>query len=310
MPDDTMSAAGGGPARDERPAAKVPVQGDGERAGADVGQLLTAGAPAATGPAATGSGATGPGTGRPLAARARAAPGRLGAVAGWTAAAIVIAGVAWMLTAVITYWTTYPVLTMQGWQTLTYGARSAQVSFQVHNSGTGEAEKCVAYLRLGSHQLIARKAPAVPAHGIGGFFITYRLRPGWHPRLAYAWATCGAARTARQAVPDVTAVSLVAGHPRLAARGGLTTARFQVHNLGSQLAIGCRAFLRLSTAVVVDGTALQPDLPGHAAAAFSVRYDPAAHTGTPAAAWAQCTDPAAGRGHVSSSRAYLRPRAR
>jgi hypothetical protein len=278
VPDDRTSAAGGGPATDDSAAARVPAQG-GELAGAGPGQLLTAGSPAAA--------------------------GRLGAVAGWTAAAIAVAGLAWLLTAVITYWTTYPVLTMQGWQTLSYGARSAQVSFRVHNSGTGDAGNCVAHLQLGSDQLLTRKTPAVPAHGIGGFFITYRLRPGSHPQLGYTWATCGTVRTARQAVPTVTAVSLVAGHARLTTRAGLTTARLGVRNLGSQLVLGCRAFLRLSTAVVVGGTALQPDLPGHAAAAFSVRYDPVAHPGRPAAAWAQCTDPAAGHGYVSSKRAYL-----
>src|SRR5580693_1235638 len=57
-------------------------------------------------------------------------------VLGWAAATVGIAGLAWLLNSLITSWTSYATLTVTKWQMLTYGPRSAQLRFSVHNSGT------------------------------------------------------------------------------------------------------------------------------------------------------------------------------
>lgn len=286
--DSPARSAGDGPGGGERTIARVPAQAGGDGQGTRLAPgSRPAPAPPAIRPSPRGRGLAGP-------------------AAGWTAAALAVAGSAWLLTSLITYWTSYAIIGVTGWQTLTYGARSAQVSFSVHNSGSAEAGDCVAHLQLGHRRVIARNVPAVPAHGIGQFFVTYRLRHGAVPALGYAWATCGDASTRRQRVPTVALVSLVTSQPQITVARGGTTVRFRVRNLGSQPAAGCHALMRLSSGVAVTGAAPQPRLSGGASAVFSVRYDPAAHAGSPAAAWAQCPDSSAGEGLISSNRVYLR----
>ena len=232
-------------------------------------------------------------------------PRWLRAAAGWTAGAVLVGGLAWLLMAVITDWTSYPLLNITSWRTLTYGQRSAQVSFVVHNAGNADASHCVAYVRLGHHRLFKRPSPAVPAHGTGTFFLTYR-DPGTNTAdLGYAWAACDGAVAARQEIPTVRMVDLVAGHAQIMPARAATTVRFQVSNLGSRPAVGCHAYLRLSAGKTMGGDVLEPPLRAHATATFSVRYDPATHRGGPVAAWAECALASPGRGNVSSSRVYL-----
>lgn len=236
----------------------------------------------------------------------RSAAGRVRSAAGWAAGAVLIGGLAWLLMAVITNWTSYPLLNVTSWQALTYGQASAQVSFIVHNSGNAQASHCVAYLKLGSRRL-HRAVPAIPPHGTGTFFVTYRDRAGNRAKLGYAWAACDGAVAARQPIPTVRMADLISGHAQILATPGSTTVRFRVAELGSSPALGCRAYLRLSTGATMGSSARVSQLGGLATEPFAVRYDPAAHAGTPVAAWTACTLAAPGRGTVSSSRVYLRP---
>jgi hypothetical protein len=225
--------------------------------------------------------------------------------AGWTAGAVLVGGLAWLLMALITDWTSYPLLNVTSWRTLTYGQRSAQVSFVVHNGGNAEASHCVAYVRLGRHRLFKRPSPAVPAHGTGTFFLTYR-DPGTNTAdVGYAWAACDGAVAARQEIPTVRMVDLVTSHAQILTARAATTVRFQVSNLGSRPAVGCHAYLRLSTGKTIGGYVLEPPVRGQATATFSVRYEPPIQPGRPVAAWAECTLASPGRGNVSSSRVYL-----
>jgi hypothetical protein len=225
--------------------------------------------------------------------------------AGWTAGAVLVGGLAWLLMALITDWTSYPLLNVTSWRTLTYGQRSAQVSFVVHNGGNAEASHCVAYVRLGRHRLFKRPSPPVPAHGTGTFFLTYR-DPGTNTAdVGYAWAACDGAVAARQEIPTVRMVDLVTSHAQILTARAATTVRFQVSNLGSRPAVGCHAYLRLSTGKTIGGYVLEPPVRGQATATFSVRYEPPIQPGRPVAAWAECTLASPGRGNVSSSRVYL-----
>jgi hypothetical protein len=232
-------------------------------------------------------------------------PRWLRSAAGWTAGAVFVGGLAWLLMALITDWTSYPMLTVTSWQTLTYGPRSAQVSFVVHNSGNAEASHCVTYVRLGHHRLFKRPSPAVPAHGTGTFFLTYSDPRTNTTGLGYAWAACAGAAAPRQQIPTVRMADLVTSHAQILAGRTATTVQFQVTNLGSAPALGCRSYLRLSSGKTIGGQGPAPRLSGRAAATFSVRYDPAAQPGTAMAAWAECTLTSPGRGKVSSSRIYL-----
>jgi hypothetical protein len=236
----------------------------------------------------------------------RSTVNRVRPAAGWAAGAVLIGGLGWLLMALITDWTSYPLLNVTSWQALTYGPDSAQISFIVHNSGSAEASHCVAYLKLGSRRL-HRAVPAIPPHGTGTFFVTYRDRVRNHAQLGYAWAACDGAVAAGQPIPTVRMADLVAGHAQLLASPGSTTVRFQLTEFGSSPARGCRAYLRLSTGVTLSSGAGVAELRRLAAASFSVRYDPAAHPGAPVAAWAECTVAGPARGTVSSGRLYLRP---
>ena len=225
--------------------------------------------------------------------------------AGWTASVVLVGGLAWLLMALITDWTSYPLLNVTSWRTLTYGQRSAQVSFVVHNGGNAEASHCVAYVRLGRHRLFKRPSAAVPAHGTGTFFLTYRDPRTNTADLGYAWAVCNGAVAARQEIPTVRMVDLVTSHAQILTARAATTVSFQVSNLGSRPAAGCHAYLRLSTGKTMGGDVLEPSLRSQTTAAFSVRYDPATYPGRPVAAWAECALASPGRGNVSSSRIYL-----
>jgi hypothetical protein len=242
---------------------------------------------------------------RPAANRVRPAANRARPAAGWAAGAVLIGGLAWLLMALITDWTSYPLLNVTSWQALTYGQDSAQVSFIVHNSGNAQASHCVAYLRLGSRRL-HRAVPAIPAHGTGTFFVSYRDRARNHADLGYAWAACDGAVASRQQIPTVRMADLVSGHAQILASPGSTTVRFQATEFGSSPALGCRGYLRLTTGVTLSSAGVA-ELRGQATAAFSVRYDPASHPGAPVAAWAQCALAAPAQGTVSSGRLYLRP---
>jgi hypothetical protein len=296
MPDETISGAEHWLAASERLAA--PDRAESWLAPASALQPPATPGPR-TKPPARAPGATGPrgrrGPGRPhgpLGPRRPLGPHGprwLRPAAGWAAGAVLIGGLAWLLMALITDWTSYPLLNVTSWRTLTYGPRSAQVSFVVHNSGNAEAGHCVAYLRLGPRRVLKRRSPAVPAHGTGTFFVTYRDPAADGAYLGYAWAACDGAIAPRQQIPTVRMVSLVSGSPQVLVSSASTTVRFQVRNLGSRPARGCHAYLRLSTGVMTGGDVPEPELGGRATADFSVRYDPAVHPGIPAAAWADCT---------------------
>ena len=227
-------------------------------------------------------------------------------MAGWATGAVLIGGLAWLLMALITDWTSYPLLNVTSWQALTYGQDSAQVSFIVHNSGSAQASHCVAYLKLGSRRL-HRAVPAIPAHGTGTFFVSYRDRPSNHAGIGYAWAACDGAVAGRQQIPTVRMADLVSGHAQILASPGSTTVRFQLTEVGSSPALGCRAYLRLATGVTLSSSAGVAELRGLATAPFAVRYDPAAHPGAPVAVWAECALAAPLKGTISSGRLYLRP---
>ena len=282
MPDETLDDADR-----ELDSARLPAAGSADPAGADEQPDDAAG-------------------GRELGhGPVAAAPRWLRAAAGWTAGTVFIGSLAWLLMALITDWTSYPMLTITSWQTLTYGPRSAQVSFVVHNSGNAEASHCRTYVRLGHHRLFKRSSPAVPAHGTGTFFLTYSDPRTNTSGLGYAWAACGGAVAPRQQIPTVRMADLVTSHAQLLTSRAATTVRFQVTSLGSAPALGCRSYLRLSTGKTMGGDSPEPRLSERAAATFSVRYDPAAQPGTAIAAWAECTLASPGRGNVSSSRIYL-----
>jgi hypothetical protein len=256
---------------------------------------------AAAGPAAgpdDAVGAAGPASAGPDGRRRRTA------VLGWTAALIAIIGVAWLLTTLITYWTTYAALTVPQWQMLTYGPHSARIAFFVHNSGNGAASGCTAHVQLGNGQILSATSPPIQPGTTQQYYLVYRERRSPQTRPAYAWDTCGGARTPNEPIATVADVSLLASHVQITRGAAVTTIHFAVRNAGSREASSCHAFMRFSGRKPVGAGGTPADLRGGASATFSVAY--ASSLGHPVVIWAECYDPPASDGLVYSTRAYLR----
>jgi hypothetical protein len=239
--------------------------------------------------------------------RAGRAPSRTRSrVLGWLLGTGFVFGLAWLLTSLITSWTTYPTLTVTTWSTLTYGPRSAQIYFVVTNTGTGAATGCQAHLQLGNGQVVTMSWPTVAVNGTKRNYLKYTEAGGAHRRASYLWADCDGAQSPRKQVATVSSIALVTSGARVSRAGAGTTVTFRLRNLGSQSAIRCRAFARLSDLTAAGDTATTA-LRGHSATAFTVTFKGGKHSrpGLPFVAWAQCLDPAASGGFVTSSRSYI-----
>jgi hypothetical protein len=227
-------------------------------------------------------------------------------VLGWTAAAVGIVAVAWLLTSLITFWTSYPTLTLARWQMLTYGRHSARISFFVHNSGTGAAGGCAAHVQLGNGQVVSSSSPLpIDIGGTYEYYVGYWEKRGPQTHPAYAWATCGGARTANMRVATTADIDLITGHVQVTPGPAVTTISFQEQNLGSQEAYTCRAMTRFPGRGPVTYGNAPPDIHSGATGTFSFGY--ASSLGHPVVVWAQCSDPPAAHGVVVSTKAYLRP---
>jgi hypothetical protein len=290
------------------------ARAEGARAeGARADGAVAEGAPAegavADGAPADGAPAGGtPAGGTPAGAAVARAGGppraRRRAVLGWTAATIGIAGVAWLLTSLITLWTSYPTLTVAKWQMVTYGPRSAQIRFSVHNSGTGAAAGCTAHVQLGNGQIVSASSPTINVGGTVQLYLGYweKHRPQTHP--AYAWATCGGARSPYERVATTTDIGLITGHVQVTPGPTVTSLSFEEHNLGSQEAYSCRAVTRFPGRNPAPYGNAPSDIRSGATSTFTIRYP--SSLGHPAVLWAQCYDPPASDGAVISTKAYLR----
>jgi hypothetical protein len=249
--------------------------------------------------------------GRPLVAD-RASEGNGGrrqarrrVVLGWTAAMIGIAGFAWLLNSLITSWTSYATLTLAKWQMLTYGPRSAQLRFSVHNSGTGAASGCSAHVQLGNGQVVSASSPTINVGGTVQYYLSYREKRGPQTHPAYAWATCGAARSPDQRVATTADIGLITSHVQVAPGPAVTTVSFEERNLGSQEAYSCRAVTRFPGRNPAPFGTAPSDIRAGATTAFTIRYH--SSLGHPVVVWARCYDTPASNGTVISTRAYLRP---
>jgi hypothetical protein len=229
---------------------------------------------------------------------------RRAAVLGWTAASIVIIGVAWLLTSLITYWTTYAALTVPQWQMLTYGPHSARITFFVHNSGNGAASGCTAHVQLGNGQILSATSPPIQPGTTEQYYLVYRERRSPQTRPAYAWDTCGGARTPNEPIATVADIGLVANHVQITHGAAVTTIHFTVRNVGTREASSCHAFMRFSGRKPVGAGGAPSDLLGGASTTFSVAY--ASSLGHPVVVWAECYDPPASDGLAFSTRSYLR----
>jgi hypothetical protein len=240
--------------------------------------------------------AAGPGTGR---ARRR--------VLGWVLGTGFIIGAAWLLTSLITSWTTYPTLTVTTWSTLTYGPHSAQLYFLVTNTGTGPASDCQAHLRLGNGQIVTMSWPGISVSGTKRNYLNYTETGGAQRQAAYLWAACNGGQSPRKQVATVGNIALVTTRPQVSHRRAGTTVTFRLRNLGAEAALSCRAFARLSDVTAASDVAAAA-LRGHSAATLSATFAAAEYSrpGQPIVAWAQCLDPSASGGFVTSSRSYIR----
>lgn len=284
----------------EPDASEVPAE--------SAGQLLAPAAPAAPGapPAAAAPVARTPGG--PAGAGRRSARARL---PGWLLGTGFIIGVAWLLTSLITGWTTYPTLAVTTWSTLTYGPGSAQLYFLVTNTGTGVATGCQAHLQLGNGQLVTMSMANISVNGTRRNYLRYTEAGGAQRRASYLWAACNGGQSPRKPVATVATIALVTTQPQVTRAGARTTVTFRLRNLGAQAALGCRAFARLGNVTATGSDLGRTALAGHSAAAFTVAFKAAGYSrpGHPIVAWAQCLDPAASGGVVTSSRSYLSPQA-
>jgi hypothetical protein len=226
-------------------------------------------------------------------------------VLGWAAATVGIAGLAWLLNSLITSWTSYATLTVTKWQMLTYGPRSAQLRFSVHNSGTGAAAGCTTHVQLGNGQVVSASSPAINPGGTVHFYLAYEEKRGPQTHPAYAWATCGAARSPDKPVATTADIGLITGNVQVTPGPEVTTVSFQEHNLGSQEAYSCRAVTRFPGRDPAPYGNAPADIRGGATAAFTIRYR--SSLGRASVVWAQCSDPPASDGGVISTKAYLRP---
>jgi hypothetical protein len=226
-------------------------------------------------------------------------------VLGWAAATIGIAGFAWLLSSLITSWTSYATLTVARWQMLTYSPRSAQLRFSVHNSGTGAAAGCTAHVQLGNGQVVSASSPTINAGGTVQYYLGYREKRGPQPHPAYAWATCGAARSPGERVPTTADIGLVTGQVQVTPGPAVTTVSFQEHNLGSREAYSCRAVTRFAGQNPAPYGNAPADIRAGATTAFTIRYR--SSLGHAVVVWARCYDAPASDGAVISTKAYLRP---
>jgi len=225
-------------------------------------------------------------------------------VVGWTAATIGIVGVAWLLTSLITLWTSYATLTVAKWQMLTYGPRSARISFSVHNSGTGAAAGCIAHVQLGDGQVVSASSHSINVGGTEQVYLGYweKQRPQTHP--AYAWATCGRARSPYERVATTADIGLITSHVTVMPGPAVTILSFEEHNLGSQEAYSCRAVTRFRDRSPVAYGNAPSDIRSGATGTFTIGYP--SSLGHPVVVYAQCYDPPASDGVVVSTKVYLR----
>ncbi len=248
----------------------------------------------------------------PEAAAGTPGPGRRSArtrLLGWLLGTGFIIGVAWLLTSLITGWTTYPTLAVTTWSTLTYGPRSAQIYFLVTNTGTGAATGCQAHLQLGNGQIVIMSMANISVNGTKRNYLNYTEAGGAQRRASYLWAACNGGQSPRKPVATVGTIALVTTQPQVSRARARTTVTFRLRNLGAQAALSCRAFARLGTVTATGSDLGRAALPGHSAAAFTVAFKAGGYSraGHPIVAWAQCLDPSASGGIVTSSRSYISP---
>jgi hypothetical protein len=228
-------------------------------------------------------------------------------VLGWVLGTGFIIGVAWLLVSLITSWTTYPTLAVTTWSTLTYGPRSAQIYFLVTNTGTGAATGCQAHLQLGNGQIVTMSMANISVNGTERNYLKYTEAGGAQRRASYLWAACNGGQSPREAVATVGSIALVTAQSQVTRAQARTTVTFRLRNLGPQAALSCRAFARLGDVTTTGSYLGRTALPGHSAAAFTVTAGGHSRPGHPIVAWAQCIDPAASGGIVTSSRSYISP---
>jgi hypothetical protein len=230
---------------------------------------------------------------------------------GWVAGTGFIIGVAWLLTSLISSWTTYPTLAVTTWSTLTYGPGTAQIYFLVTNTGTGAATGCHAHLQLGNGQIVTMNMADISVNGSEQNYLRYTEAGGAQRQASYLWTACNGGQSPRKPVATVGAIALVTAQPQVSRAGTRTTVTFRLRNLGPQAALSCRAFARLGDITAAGSDLGRAALAGHSAAPFTVAFKTggAGGPGHPIVAWAQCLDPSASGGFVISNRSYISTKA-
>ena len=225
-------------------------------------------------------------------------------VGAWTATTIGIVGVAWLLTSLITLWTSYATLTVAKWQLLTYGPRSARISFSVYNSGTVTAAGCIAHVQLGDGQVVSASSRPIDVGGTEQVYLGYWEKHRPQTRPAYAWATCGRARSPYERVATTADIGLITGDVQVIPGPSVTILSFEEHNLGSQEAYSCRPVTRFRDRNPVAYGNAPSDIRSGATGSFTIGYR--SSLGYPVVVWAQCSDLPVSDGVVVSTKVYLR----
>jgi hypothetical protein len=317
------------PTGPERPPAERPGQGldsAADSAQAAAADAATTSAPTAVAPPGpvTAAGQAAPDSARPApvppagAGRTPANAGQTdvqpeGSVPGprplgWLIGAVIVVAVAWLVTAVLTYLTSYATLTVTKWEAFTYGSHSAKLSILVHNSGTAEAAGCTVFLQLGHGTVDSYTGPhllPIPVNGTKWLGIPYRVDRTIPTTPFYAWAQCGRSRSPRMRVGSLHEIALLTSDPAVTVGRGGDMVSFWVHNPGTQTGTSCRAYVQLSRRIrSFGGSALQPDVSGGSTRQFAVDLRTPPDFGTPKLAWANCRDGT--HGIVTSSRLHLK----
>jgi hypothetical protein len=226
---------------------------------------------------------------------------------GWVIGAVIVVAVAWLVTAVLSYWTSYATLTVTRWEAFTYGTQSAKISILVHNSGTAEASGCTVFLQLDPGTVDSYQGPhelPIPVDGTKWLVIPYRTGSPAPTAPSYAWAQCGRARSPRMRVGTLHDIALLTSNPAVTVSQSGDLVLFQVHNRGTQTATGCRAYVKLTNRRRSFGSStIQPDVSGGSTRQFAVQLRTPAGFGTPKLAWAYCLDGT--HGIITSSRVHF-----